>query len=316
MRPHASGKALSITVLICGLVVPLASYAPAAENTPDTTPAAESGRSLLRSSSDLETELRALEQKHHAQIGLDMIDTRTGERRSYRSDERFGYASTLKALLAALFLREFSPEQRNEHVTWTQEEVDTAGYSPITSTHVADGLTLIELAEATVRTSDNTAFNIVAKRLGGVSGLQSKIRDLGDTTTEIRDLEPDLNRGAEGRADNTTTAAAFTDLLSRIVSGNALAPSDRDLLVSWMSGNATGDALIRAGVPKTWTVADKSGGAGPLRNDIAVIDSGTGAPIIVSILTRKTDPDAGYEDALVAEAAKILFPDADGRNTP
>lgn len=41
--------------------------------------------------------------------------------------------------------------------------------------------------------------------------------------------------------------------------GNVLASPQREQLVSWMKANTTGDARIRAGVPKGWIVADKTG---------------------------------------------------------
>src|SRR5690625_6617540 len=56
-----------------------------------------------------------------------------------------------------------------------------------------------------------------------------------------------------------------------VLGADHLAPADKELLIDWMSANATGDTLIRAGAPTDWVVADKSGGAGPLRNDIAVV---------------------------------------------
>ena len=305
MKAHRSltlfgGSALALTLALTGCASPAASAEKPASRS--------SERSALPSNERLAESLRALEARYAASVGVSVIDTSTGETRSYRGAERFGYASTLKAFLAAIFLLEFSEDDRTEHVTWTQADVDAAGYSPVTSLHVKDGLTLAELAEATVRTSDNTAFNIVAKRLGGVAGLQAKLRALGDHRTEVRDLEPDLNRVVEGRVDNTTVPEASARLLAKLTTGNVLRESDRTLLLDWMNGNATGDALLRAGVPDGWTVADKSGGAGPMRNDIAVIDSGAARPLVVSVLTRKNDPAEGYEDALIADVARALFP--------
>lgn len=74
-----------------------------------------------------------------------------------------------------------------------------------------------------------------------------------------------------------------------------------------MSGNATGDALIRAGAPADWTVLDKSGGVGPIRNDIAVVTPPGRAPILLTILTTRTDPAAPYDDALVAAVARLAL---------
>ena len=67
--------------------------------------------------------------------------------------------------------------------------------------------------------------------------------------------------------------------------GDALGAEDRAQLVEWMSGNATGDALVRAGVPGGWGVADKSGAAAyGTRNDIAVLQPPDGAPVVVAVL--------------------------------
>jgi beta-lactamase class A len=74
-----------------------------------------------------------------------------------------------------------------------------------------------------------------------------------------------------------------------------------------MSGNATGDTLIRAGAPDGWVVADKSGGAGGIRNDVAVVTPPGRAPVVVTVFTTRNDPDARYDDALVARAAAIVL---------
>ncbi|MFK0239193.1 serine hydrolase, partial [Streptomyces vinaceus] len=72
--------------------------------------------------------------------------------------------------------------------------------------------------------------------------------------------------------------------------------------------NTTGDELIRAGVPKGWTVADKTGGGGvyAVRNDIAVVwPSDGGAPIVMAIMSNRGTKDAGYDNELIAEAASV-----------
>jgi beta-lactamase class A len=72
-----------------------------------------------------------------------------------------------------------------------------------------------------------------------------------------------------------------------------------------MKRNTTGDALIRAGVPKSWEVADKTGaGSYATRNDIAILWPPKGDPIVLAILSNRTEKDAEYNDKLIAEAAK------------
>ncbi|MWV48856.1 class A beta-lactamase [Rathayibacter sp. VKM Ac-2803] len=256
---------------------------------------------------DVSAELAALESEFDARIGVSAVDTASDRRVSHRQDERFGYASSIKALAAAQFLRAVPAAERDEIVTWTASDVEAAGYSPVTSESIGDGLPLSELVEAAVRESDNTALNLVLARLGGPAALDRGLEELGDTTTEVVDEEPALNTIEPGGTANTTTPSAFTAALGAVALGSALPPEDRALLLDWMSGNATGDALIRAGAPSGWGVADKSGGAGGIRNDVAVVTPPEREPIVITVLTERNDRDADYDDALVARAAAVVL---------
>ncbi|WP_370582089.1 class A beta-lactamase [Plantibacter sp. VKM Ac-2880] len=256
---------------------------------------------------DRSAEFQALEAEFGARVGVSAIDKGSGARLSYRADERFGYASTIKALAAAVFLHEVPAAAREELVTWSAEDVEAAGYSPVTSEHVDTGLTLSQLAEAAVRRSDNTALNLVLARIGGPSGLDAALAALGDETIEVVNAEPTLNVIEPGSTEDTSTPAAFADDLSRLIDSSVLEPADQEMLLSWMSGNATGDTLIRAGAPADWPVADKSGGAGGIRNDVAIVRPPGREPIILSIFTTTLDPEADYDDALVAAVAKAAL---------
>ncbi|WP_285042441.1 class A beta-lactamase [Plantibacter sp. LMC-P-059a] len=256
---------------------------------------------------DRSAEFQVLEAEFGARVGVSAIDTGSGARLSYRADERFGYASTIKALAAAVFFQEVPAAAREELVTWSAEDVEAAGYSPVTSEHIDTGLTLSQLAEAAVRQSDNTALNLVLARIGGPSGLDAALADLGDKVIAVVNAEPTLNVIEPGSTEDTSTPAAFADDLSRLIDGSVLESADQETLLTWMSGNATGDTLIRAGAPADWPVADKSGGAGGIRNDVAIIRPPGREPIILSIFTTTLDPDADYDDALVAAVAKAAL---------
>ncbi|MBF4606224.1 class A beta-lactamase [Curtobacterium sp. VKM Ac-1393] len=251
--------------------------------------------------------LAGLEREYDATVGVVATDTVTGDTIVYNGDRRFGYASTIKAFAAAQFLRSVPQAARDEIAHWTAADVAAAGYSPVTEQHVDDGLSYEQLAEAAVRMSDNTALNVVLTRIGGPSGLDAALTELGDTTTEVVHGEPDLNTIEPGSTEDTTTPAAFTAALATALDGSTLSAADTALLVDWMGGNATGDALIRAGAPDGWVVVDKSGGAGPIRNDVARVTPPGGDPIVLSVLTTRNDPDAAYDDALVARSASAVL---------
>ncbi|MDO1920913.1 serine hydrolase, partial [Escherichia coli] len=70
--------------------------------------------------------------------------------------------------------------------------------------------------------------------------------------------------------------------LRNLTLGKALGDSQRAQLVTWMKGNTTGAASIRAGLPASWVVGDKTGSGGyGTTNDIAVICPKDRPPLIL-----------------------------------
>ena len=257
-------------------------------------------------STDLDETFATIESEYDARVGVYAIDTGSDQTIDYRSEERFAFASTYKALAAALVLKQNTMEELEEVITYTED--DLVSYSPITEKHVDTGMTLAELSEAAVRTSDNTAGNLLFEELGGPEQFQQSLREIGDDVTQSDRYETALNEFTPGNTRDTSTPAALATSLQGFAVGDLLTDDKRELLLDWMQGNATGDTLIRAGAPEGWTVADKSGaGRYGTRNDIAVVWPPDREPIILAIMTRHDTEDAEYDDALIAEVAEATL---------
>ncbi len=248
-----------------------------------------------------------LEERYDARLGLHAVDTGTGLEISHRPEERFAYASTHKALTAGAVLAEVGVDGLEEVITYGQG--DLVSWSPVTELHVDAGLSVGELAEAAVQESDNTAANLLLEVLGGPQGLDDGLTALGDTTTEVVRTEPDLNEATPGDTRDTSTPRALAESLRAYAVDDALPAAERDVLVEWLRGSVTGDELIRAGAPEGWVVGSKSGAAGyGTRNDLAVVHPpDDGAPVVIAVLSSRDAAGAGYDDALVAEAAAVAF---------
>ncbi|AIY75211.1 beta-lactamase 1 [Bacillus cereus] len=251
-------------------------------------------------------EFSKLEQKFDARLGVYAIDTGTNQTISYRPNERFAFASTYKALAAGVLLQQNSIDTLNEVITFTKE--DLVDYSPVTEKHVDTGMKLGEIAEAAVRYSDNTAGNILFHKIGGPKGCGGGLRKMGDRVTMSDRFETELNEAIPGDIRDTSTAKAIARNLKDFTIGNALPHQKRNILTDWMKGNATGDKLIRAGVPTDWVVADKSGaGSYGTRNDIAIVWPPNRSPIIIAILSSKDEKEATYDNQLIKEAAEVVI---------
>lgn len=247
-----------------------------------------------------------LEEEFDALVGVYAIDTGTNETIEYRSDERFAFASTYKALAAAILLQQNSPEDLEEVITYTED--DLVPYSPVTENYIDSGMTLLEIGEAAVRQSDNTAGNLLFEAIGGPNGFEQALRHIGDNVTQAERLEPDLNVFTPGDTQDTSTPKALATSLQAFALSDILSEDKKELFNDWLKGNATGDPLIRAGVPEDWIVGDKSGAASyGTRNDIAVVWPPNREPIVVAIMSRHQNEDAKYDDVLIAEAAKITI---------
>ena len=292
----AVGAALAILVAGCSSPDDTAAPTPSpTASTPSPTPSA----------APYDAAFAALEAEFASRIGVYAIDTGSGDEIAYRADERFAYASTFKALAAAAVLQKNDLADLDRVVTFSSDELIT--HSPVTELHVESGMTLGELAEAAVRVSDNTAGNLLLEELDGPAGFTTALRAVGDDVTQAVRWEAGLNDGVPGDPRDTTSPRAFATDLREFALGDTLTSEKRELLVDWMSGNATGDTLIRAGVPADWTVADKSGSGGyGVRNNIAVVWPPGREPIVLAVLTTRDSPDATRDDAVVARAASIV----------
>ncbi|PEN99996.1 class A beta-lactamase [Bacillus cereus] len=247
-----------------------------------------------------------LEKEYDAKLGIYALDTGTNQAIAYHSDDRFAFASTSKSLAVGALLRKNSLETLDQRITYTHE--DLSNYNPITEKHVDTGMTLKELADASVRYSDSTAHNLILKQLGGPSEFEKILREMGDTVTTSERFEPELNEVHPGETHDTSTPEAIAKTLQSFTLGTALPTEKRELLVDWMKRNTTGDKLIRAGVPKGWEVADKTGaGSYGTRNDIAIIWPPNKKPIVLAILSNHDKEDAKYDDKLIADATKVVL---------
>src|SRR5262249_27402735 len=146
-----------------------------------------------------------------------------------------------------------------------------------------------ELCEAAITLSDNTAGNMILKSIGGPPGFTDFVRSLGDAVTRLDRWETELNEAQPGDPRDTTTPQAMAGNLQSLVLDDALSSASRDRLTAWLVANKTGDAKLRAGLPKEWRIGDKTGaGNFGTMNDVAVIWPPGRGPVIVSIYMTQT----------------------------
>jgi beta-lactamase class A len=254
-------------------------------------------------------QLKDLETKFDARLGVFAIDVSTGKTLSQRQDERFAILSVFKGYACGALLKAhpLSTGYFNQRITFTQ--ADIIPNSPVSAEHVATGMTVSELCHATITKSNNTAGNQILKLLGGPAKLTEFARSINDPATRLDRWEPELNIVPPGEELDTTTPAAIGNAYRSMVLGDVLGTAERTQLKEWLIATVTGNARIRAGLPSTWITGDKTGtGYSGAANDVAITWPVPDSPIVIAILTDKpkAPKDVNGDNALLAEASRIV----------
>lgn len=260
------------------------------------------------SGEDLAGKLAEVERRLGARLGAAILDTESGRRWTHRADERFPLCSTFKAIACGAVLAKVDAGREDLERRIRFEAADVVTYSPVTQERVGGaGMTLAEICEAAMTRSDNTAGNIILDSLGGPSGFTEFARSIGDDVTRLDRRETDLNEATPGDPRDTTSPAAMVANLESLVLGNVLSPPSRDRLTAWLVSNKTGDAKLRAGLPKDWRIGDKTGGGDyGTMNDVAVIWPPNRKPTVVSIYMTETKASFDDRNAAIAEIGRAL----------
>jgi beta-lactamase class A len=258
--------------------------------------------------------LAALERRAGGRLGVCVLDTASGRVVGQRLDERFAMCSTFKLPLAAVVLREAEQGRLRLDERLAYGERDLVSNAPVTRAHVADGSMTIEaLAEAAQTTSDNTAANLLLRKLGGPAGFTALLRASGDRATRLDREEPVLNVVLPGDVHDTTTPREMASSVARFLAGGLLGPTSREKLIAWMVATTTGTKRIRAGLPQGWKAGDKTGTAmadamTDKYNDVAIAWPPGRTPMIVAVYfdSARTSSEMRDEDqAVLAEVGRI-----------
>jgi beta-lactamase class A len=248
------------------------------------------------------TALADYERDSGGRIGLWAENLRTRATVAWRAHERFVMCSTFKASLAAYVLARADRGQLRLDELISYGPDDLLEYAPVARKNLKKGaMSVADMCEAAVELSDNTCANALLARVGGPSALTVFWRSIGDAISRLDHNEPQLNRSPPGDPHDTTTPAAMAGNLRSLILGEVLSPNSRERLTGWMLGCKTGDDRLRAGLPKDWRVADKTGNNGKdASGDIAVTWSTRSEPVLICAYTQGGAPTPHQIEAVFA----------------
>jgi beta-lactamase class A len=229
-------------------------------------------------------------------------------------------ASSIKTpiLLAGLEELDTGKLRWNEPLPLTKEVVG-GGAGWMANKPVGTRFPFWEAATEMIRVSDNSATNLLIKRLGGKTILNARFQAMGLTSTVVNNWLPDL----EGT--NTTSAYDLARSIALVDTGEKLSPRARDLFREVMGKSRTntllplgllmglgGDSadpdseLLARGV----TVLNKTGDIGIAYADAGLIELPDGKRAVAAFMVKGpfNDPrSTNLIRAMAGEIAKTLI---------
>ena len=256
---------------------------------------------------EIPLDFTALEERFNGRMGFAFVTD--GAFGHWRGHERFVYCSTFKMFLAAAMLQRAQKGLEDIERLVPITQADMISHAPITKPAVGGSLSVKALMKSTVEESDNPAANILIREMGGLDQLRQFYRSLGDTTTRVDRLEPQMNL-LDGDKDTILPMQSVHNIQRLFLSeASPLVSEHQRLLLEWMVATPTGQKRIKAGAPSDWTVAHKTGtgGYGPT-HDIGILYPVEGAPIVLAAYFHgSTSSSADQRENAIAEATRQML---------
>ena len=252
--------------------------------------------------------LAEIEAREGGRLGVFVRDTGTGAMIEHRADERFPMCSTFKLLAAAATLKRVDEGAERLDRTIPFGANDLLNYAPVAKAHVAQGgMTLADLCAAAIDWSDNTAANLVLQTIGGPAGFTQFVRSLGDNVTRLDRNESTLNEAAPGDERDTTSPAAMAEDMRKVLLGDVLSVSSRRQLETWLINDKVGDKRLRAGLPSSWRIGDKTGsGDRGSTNTIGILWPPERAAIIATVYYTESSAPMDARNAIHKEIGALI----------
>jgi beta-lactamase class A len=261
------------------------------------TPALLSGKEIL----PLEQKLEALKTKYpKLQPGAIFLDLDNGNYVNWQGDTVFSAASTIKVpILVAFFQAVDAGKIKLDEPLTLEKDTLASGSGNIQYAGVGKKYTVLETARRMIVISDNSATNMLIKRLGGREFLNQRFQAWSLTNTLLYDVLPDL------AGKNTTTPQDLAKIMERVNRGELLTGRSRDRFFMIMRQTET-NTLLPQGLEKEAVIAHKTGDIRTVLGDVGLVDMPNGKQYIAAVLVKRLDNDPQAK-SLIQEISRTAY---------
>jgi beta-lactamase class A len=283
-------------------------------------------------------------------VGIGILDLNNGKSWFYNGKQRFPMQSVYKVPIAISVLKlvDEGKISLNQPIAITRSQF-AVGWSPIIEEIKGDSaqFTVQNLLERSVGISDNTASDALVRLVGGtqqvnailsslkirdvrvdrleqqmqlesvgITKFQPELVDMQKFTQAVQKVPPDVQKAALDKylsdPRDTATPEGMVELLKKLHSNQLLSPNSTALLLKIMTDSPTGQKRLKAGLPKNWLIAHKTGtgldvlGIATATNDVGIASSPTGNHFALAVFIAGSKAPVEVREKLMSDIAKAV----------
>ena len=240
--------------------------------------------------------------------GIFLSDLDNGDYLSFNGSTAFSAASMIKMPILIAFLQDVDAGKIKLDEMLSMQQADIAeGSGDMQYSTAGSEFTALDTATNMIIHSDNTATNMIVRRLGGNEALNQRFRQWGLQQTLLRKPLPDL----EGL--NTTSPKELVSLMALLNDGKLVSMKSRDRAFDIMRRTVTATLLPSVLAPDT-SIAHKTGDIGSLVGDVGLIDMPSGRRYAIAVVVKRPHNDGRAQD-LIRQVAAVVYEHFGGKPT-
>ncbi len=240
--------------------------------------------------------------------GIFLLDLDNGDYFSFNGSTAFSAASMIKVPILIAFLQDVDAGKVKLDEVLTMQQADLAeGSGDMQYAETGTQYTALDTATNMIIHSDNTATNMIVRRLGGNEVVNQRFQQWGLQQTLMRKPLPDL----EGL--NTTSPKELVSLMALLNEGKLVSMKSRDRAFDIMRRTVT-DTLLPSVLAPGTTIAHKTGDIGSLVGDVGVVDLPSGRRYAIAVAVKRPHNDSRAQD-LIRQVAAVVYEQFGGQPT-
>ena len=233
-----------------------------------------------------------------------------------KSDTKLSAASSIKIPILIILLTMLEKEE----IFWNEDLIlseDTIGSGSgwMAYQEIGEKFPVYEVATEMIRVSDNTATNLLIKRLGGINIVNQRFKDIGLKNTQLNNYLPDLD------GTNLTSTKDLSLAMALVDNGYLLNVRSRDIFREIMRKSKT-NTLIPYGILrglgkenketdyhlslKGYVVQNKTGDIGISYSDTATIQTPHNSRAFASFIVKGPFNDPRSPELIRSLAAELV----------